>query len=265
MALGWVCSWKLINERRVARHGRPFLDKGAESAPASPYVPFVFVLLQRNHSRSHRRYLRARSSSSQNGCDVLQDERHLVEPSDDEDIPVTLPGAHLDLPEHFSLPLACLDPRSTVQSVRRPGYPEDMGSYKERRTGKDPEESDLDAGAMVVGTYFAGGAPGFSVRTSPPVDPTIYGLPVLNLGNRRLAVSEEDRKNAIDSPTAGSSSFARLYNLGVRSRPSPRDAFRAGPLVDMDPDARYHREWGRDVAPLALAAAAAVKVDQSAW
>ena len=33
----------------------------------------------------------------------------------------------------------------------------------------------------------------------------------------------------------------------------------------MDPDTRYGRKWGRDIASLALAAAEAVKVDQSAW
>ena len=68
-----------------------------------------------------------------------------------------------------------------------------MGSNREQRTGQDPEESDLDAGAMDVGTYLRGGAPGDPAHTTPFVDLTIYGLPVLNLDNYRLAVSEEER------------------------------------------------------------------------
>ena len=44
-----------------------------------------------------------------------------------------------------------MGPRSTAQSVRRPGGPPDMGSNKEQRTGKDPEESDLGAGAGDLG------------------------------------------------------------------------------------------------------------------
>ena len=74
-----------------------------------------------------------------------------MDPSGDEDIPAALPGVHLDLPEHFSLPLVCLDPRLTVRPVKRPGDPLDMGSNKEQRTGKDPEESDLGAGAGDLG------------------------------------------------------------------------------------------------------------------
>ena len=35
--------------------------------------------------------------------------------------------------------------------------------------------------------------------------------------------------------------------------------------MEMDPGTRYEQGWGRDIPSLALAAAEAVKVDQSAW
>ena len=90
-----------------------------------------------------------------------------------------------------------------------------MGSNQEQRTEKGPEESDLDAGAMDVGASLGGGAPGHTVRTTPNVDLTIYGLPALNLGKRRHDVSADDRENASDFPNAGWAPFARLYNLEI--------------------------------------------------
>ena len=158
MALEQFDSWMFINEC-VARRGWSFRDSATESALASPSVLPFRALVQRNHSRSYRRRLRARSLSLQTGCDLWEDERHLAEPSDGEEIPAALPGVHLDLPGHFSLPLASLEPRLTVQSVKRPGDALDMGSNEEQRTEKDPEESDLDAGAMDVGTYLGEGPP----------------------------------------------------------------------------------------------------------
>ena len=179
--------------------------------------------------------------SLQTGCELWGGELHLAEPSGDEEIPTALPGAHLGPPEHFSLPLTRLDPRLAAQSVRRPGDPLDMGSNKEQRTEKDPEESDLAAGAMGVGTSSGGGAPGHTVRTAPIVDIAMHGYPALDLDNRRLDVSSEDRGNAIDFPNAGWASFARLYNLEIQPRPSPDAAFRTGPLTPMDPNARLDR------------------------
>ena len=118
---------------------------------------------------------------------------------------------------------------------------------------------------MDVGASLGRGAPGHSARTTPIVDLTLYGLPALNLDNRRLDASAEDRANAIDFPTAGWFPFARLYNLEIQPRPSSNAASRAGPLITMDPDARHDREWGRGIAPSAPAAAEALKVDPSAW
>ena len=77
---------------------------------------------------------------------------------------------------------------------------------------------------------------------------TIDGLSALNLDNRRLDVSSEDRENAIDFPEAGWAPFARLYNLEILPRPSPNAAFRAGPLIPVGPDTRYDWKWGRDLA-----------------
>ena len=67
MGLECFDSWTLINEQRVARRGRPFRDSATESVPAPPSVTLFRALLQRNHSRSHRHYLRARPISSQTG------------------------------------------------------------------------------------------------------------------------------------------------------------------------------------------------------
>ena len=118
---------------------------------------------------------------------------------------------------------------------------------------------------MDVGTSLGRGAPGHSAHTTPIADLTIYSLPVLNLDSRRLDVSSEDREIAVDIPPAGWPPCARLYNLDVQPRPSPHAALRTGPLATMDSDTRYDREWGKDIASLALAAADAVKVDQFAW
>ena len=134
MAQELFASWELVNEHRMARHGRSFRNSGFEPVPLQPSIVFFRSNVRRNHSRSRHRYLRARSFPTFPVCEVWEGEQHLVDPSDDEDIPAALPGVHLDLPEHFSLPLACMNPRVTAQSVKRPGGPVDMGSNKEQRT-----------------------------------------------------------------------------------------------------------------------------------
>ena len=123
----------------------------------------------------------------------------------------------------------------------------------------------MDAGAMDAGTALEGGTPSSSTDPAPGVDLAMYGLPALHLGNCRLAVSNEDRQNAIDLPAAGWSSFTRLYGLATPPRPLPHAAFRTDTLITTDPDTRHDWEWGRDIASLALATAGATKVDQSAW
>ena len=140
--------------------------------------------MQRNHPRSRRRYLRARSFPLVAGCDLREGERHTVGASEGEDIPAALPGVHLDLPEHFSPPFASLDPRLTLQSAKRLGDPFDLGSNKERRTEKNPEESDLDEAAMDV--VFSGGAKrlGLMVHTAQAADLSSCGLPVTDADNR---------------------------------------------------------------------------------
>ena len=63
------------------------------------------------------------------GCDSWENERHTAKVSEDEDIPVALPGGHADLPGNFSFPLTSLDPLLTAQSVKRPGHI-DLGSNR---------------------------------------------------------------------------------------------------------------------------------------
>ena len=76
------------------------------------------------------------------GCDLWGDQRPRAEVPEDEDIPAALPGAHMDLTEHFSLPLTSVDHRLTGQSVKRPGDPIDLGPNNGQRAEKGPEESD---------------------------------------------------------------------------------------------------------------------------
>ena len=98
MAKEWFDSWMLINEQRAARHGWPRQDSATDSAPVAPSVALFRALARRNHSRSRRRYFRARSLSLVAARDLWKDKRHTVEDSEDEDIPVELNGGHMDPP-----------------------------------------------------------------------------------------------------------------------------------------------------------------------
>ena len=140
----------LINEQREARRGWSRWGAATYSAPDAPSVALFRPLAQRNPSRSRRRYLRARPSHLVAGNDLWKDGRHRVEIPEDEVIPVARPGAFLDLPDHFSPPLTSMDPRLTVQSVKRPGDPLDTRCNKEKRAEKDTDASDLDMGAMDI-------------------------------------------------------------------------------------------------------------------
>ena len=92
MAQEWSESWKLINEQRVARRGWSFFGSSEEPATIRPPIHLFRTIVQREHARARRRYLRARSISTYMGCGVWEDDAHSVEPSDDEDLPLALPG-----------------------------------------------------------------------------------------------------------------------------------------------------------------------------
>ena len=100
--------------------------------------------------------------------------------------------------------------------------------------------------------------PGLMARTNQVAHLAIYGLPVTDTDYRRLAVSEADRSNAIHFPN-------EKWAVCTAPQPSRNVALRADPLIPMDPDATYDREWGRDIVSLALAAAKASRVDPSEW
>ena len=98
LAKEWFDSWMLINEQRAGRRGWSRQDSATDSAPVAPSVALFRALAQPNHSRSRRRYFRARPLSFVAARDLWKDERHTVEDSEDEDIPVELRGVHMDLP-----------------------------------------------------------------------------------------------------------------------------------------------------------------------
>ena len=174
------------------------------------------------------------------GSDLWEEERHRVEISEDEDTPVALPGAHLDLPDHFSLPLTSRDPRLTVRSVKRLGDPLDTGSNKEQRTGKDPDESDLDMDSMDVTASGKGKRPAPLIQPNPALGLALYGLTVVGADGHRLDVSDVDRRIAIDFPNESWALFALSYNLGVFPQPSQHVAPRTDPFIPMDP---IHDLW----------------------
>ena len=66
--------WKLINEQRVERNGWSSLGSSADPDTVQPPLAHFRSVSQRNHSRSRRRYLRARSSSPNLDWDAPEDE-----------------------------------------------------------------------------------------------------------------------------------------------------------------------------------------------
>ena len=107
--------------------------------------------------------------------------------------------------------------------------------------------------------------PGPMAQTNQVWGPAIYGLPVADTENYHLAVSDADRRNAIDFPNDGWAPLARLYNLDTPPQPLRNVASRADPRLSVDPSATHDRECGRDIVSRALVAANAVRVDPSEW
>ena len=132
-----------------------------------------------------------------------EDERHRVEIPEAEDPPMALPGAHLDLPGHFSLPLASLDPRLTVQSVRRPGDLLDIGPNEVQRAEKASDESDLNVDAMDVTAPGKGERVAPGIRQNPVLSLARFGLTAMDTDGLRVDVSGADGGHAcwLISPT----------------------------------------------------------------
>ena len=117
MAKEWFDVWRLINGRRMARNGWSFSGSSAETNTLQPTLAFSRSVAQRNHSRSRRRFLRARYPPSHPGMDPWDDKHHYVEPSVDEDLPIELPDAPPNSPDCFSPLLSSLDPRLDARGI----------------------------------------------------------------------------------------------------------------------------------------------------
>ena len=118
--------------------------------------------------------------------DVWGDEVHHVEPSGDQSPPAERSDEPLNLPEYFPLPLPSLDPRLTVQSLKRQGGTLESGRTKEPRTERG---------------------------TLPEVNMEEYGIFQSNEDHLRLALVPEEHQNAIQPPAPGWSSYRALYEF----------------------------------------------------
>ena len=139
MAREWSDVWKLIDERRMTRHGLSFSDPLKEVSTVAC-----------NQDRARRRYTRARGIAPDRKFDVCGEEPSVLEPPDADTIRAEPAGSPLDLPAHFHLALGWPDPRFTAQELwnsindptsKRPGEPPDSSSNKEKCASKDSEKN----------------------------------------------------------------------------------------------------------------------------
>ena len=153
------------------------------------------MAVTRNQDRARRRHLQACSLASSPELEVWENGKILLEPSDDEDPRMKIPGTPWPLPSYFAPPLGSSDPRPTEQvnpstapspSTKRPGGPLETSSNKEKRTPKHKMEHDLEANLAD------------------------FGLPSENDDHIRMVVTDEGRVNAIEHPTFGPTGYGRL-------------------------------------------------------
>ena len=115
MAVEWFSSWKVINEQRLARNKWAFAETDPESSILKPSLALFRTIVKRNPDRARRRYLRACRRDKTADPGVREDGNILMGPPDDEPTPMGDRGNPLNLPAHFSFPLASHNPRLTVQ------------------------------------------------------------------------------------------------------------------------------------------------------
>ena len=118
--------------------------------------------------------------------DVWEDEVHHVEPSGDQSLPAEPSDEPPNLPEYCSLPLRSLDPRLTVQSLKRQGDTLESGPTKEPRAERG---------------------------TLPEVNMEEYGIFQSNEDHLRLALVPAEHQNAIQPPAPGWSNYRTLYEF----------------------------------------------------
>ena len=78
--------------------------------------------------------------------EVLEDDVHQVDPSDDEGALAASQEAPLNLLTYFSLPPSSLDPRLRVQCVKRPEDTLEWGSTNETRNARGKLQQDVNTG-----------------------------------------------------------------------------------------------------------------------
>ena len=141
----WFDVWRLINEQRMGRYEWSSYGPNIEQDSLHPTIAFFRTIAERNQSRARRRLLRARRLNSQDDAvEVLENDVHHVDPSDDEGIPPESQDVPLNLPTYFSLPLSSLDPSITVRSVKRPCDTVESGFTKEPRTERGSPQQDVN-------------------------------------------------------------------------------------------------------------------------
>ena len=91
-----------------------------------------------------------------------------------------------------------------------------------------------------------------------------YGIFSSNEDSIRLALAQEDARNAIHLPTDGWPSYSALYE-GDPPAPFVRQDLRTAHLFALDHKTIHNREGGNDIASKALAAAGTEKVRQEEW
>ena len=225
MAREWSDVWKLIDERRMTRHGLSFSDplKGVSTVAC-------------NQDRARRRFPRARGIAPDREFDVCGEEPSVLEPPDADTIRAEPAGSTLDLPAHFHLALGWPDPRFTAQepwnsinapTSKRPGEPPDSSSNKEKCASKDPEKTDLAANLAD------------------------FGIPTRGDDHIRPDVTIEGRGNSIVAPSLGWSSFEREFNA-ARVEPSTAESFNNIRMRGVDPKMAYARGWDVDPVPRSI-------------
>ena len=108
MARKWFDSWTVINEQRMKRNAWPFMGSSSEPSTVQPSPALFRTIVQRNRNRSRRRYPRARSVDPTPGLEAWEDGQHLVEPSNDEKLPIELPEFASPYPRSSPFPKRAL-------------------------------------------------------------------------------------------------------------------------------------------------------------
>ena len=238
----------------MERYELPFAGPDAKQDSLHPTIALFRTIAGRNQCRARRRSLRGRCLNPKgDAAEVLGDDVHQVDPSDDEGIPAASQEVPLNLPTYFSLPLSSLDPRLTAQCAIRPGDSLEWGSTKEPQKARGKLQQDVNMGSTMDPRKDRG--------RQQDVNMEDYGLFPPNEDKLRLVLAPSDVENATYLPIAGWPPYWDLYGCAPPASSLPVDSQIAG-LAALDPRTTYYRAGGRDIVSRALPAAGAEKL---AW